>query len=57
MSKVQQLETTLRAMTDNELKLLKDIMDTIDGRPDRREFALQWTGRMSDLPEALKAID
>lgn len=56
MSKVQQLEATLRAMTDSELKLLKDIMDAIDGRPDRREFALQWTGRMSDLPEALKAI-
>ncbi len=57
MSKVQQLEATLRAMTDSELKLLKDIMDAIDGRPDRHEFALQWTGRMPDLPEALKAIN
>ena len=56
MSKVQQLEGSLQAMTDNELKLLKRIMEVIDGRPDRREFALQWTGRMSDLPEALKAI-
>ena len=45
-----------RKMTDSELDLLIRIIDLIKGRPDRREMALSWTGRMADLPEALAQI-
>ena len=46
----------LNEMTDDEIKLLDRIMELISGRPDRREYALNYTGKMKDLPAALAQI-
>lgn len=43
-------------MTDEQRALMITIMDLITGRPDRREIANNWTGKMKDLPAALAQI-
>lgn len=45
-----------RTMTQEQLDILIAVIDLTDGRPDRRDFALNWKGRMSDLPAALAQI-
>lgn len=57
MSTNQQLEKAILSMTEDQRNLFMTIFDLVYDRPDRLEFASQWTGRMSDLPEALKAIN
>ena len=42
--------------TNEELDLLIKIIDLTEGRPDRQEFALKWTGKVADLPAALAQI-
>ena len=43
-------------MTEEQRTLMLNIMDLIAGRPDRREIANNWTGKMKDLPAALAQI-
>ena len=50
------LNCLLNEMTDDEIKLLDRIMELISGRPDRREYALNYIGKMKDLPAALAQI-
>jgi hypothetical protein len=56
MSTNQQLEKAILSMTEDQRNLFITIFDLVYDRPDLLEFASQWKGRMSDLPEALKAI-
>jgi len=43
-------------MTDAELSLLIRIMDMVTGNTARRQFVMNYTGRMKDLPEILETI-
>lgn len=48
--------TLANDLNHDEIKLLFEIMDLVIGRPDRRDFALSWAGKMKDLPAALAQI-
>ena len=56
MSMTKAIVKMADGMTDEQFKLLIEIMDLVTGRPDRREFALNWPGKMRDLPAALARI-
>lgn len=43
-------------MTDEQRDLLLQVMDLTEGRPDRLDFALNWKGKVKDLPAALAQI-
>lgn len=43
-------------MNDEQLSLLVEIMELCADRPDRQQYALEYTGRMNDLPAALAQI-
>lgn len=48
--------TVIKKLTSEQTTLLLEIMDLVIGNPDRRKFALEWSGRMKDLPAALAQI-
>ena len=54
--KLKKLAALVDCMTDYEFDLLRQIMTMTSGRPDLREFAKGWTGKMQDLPSALAQI-
>ena len=47
---------TVRRFSDEQIELLMEIMDLMIGNPAREEFAMNWKGRMKDLPAALAQI-
>ena len=55
-SKKEKLAALVDSMTDSEIELLRQIMTATDGRPDLRQYALNYTGRMKDLPAVLAKI-
>lgn len=53
---LKKLEEQFLSMDEDQRTLMLDIMDLVSGRPDRREFALNYTGKIKDLPAALAQI-
>ena len=51
-----QLVEKFAQLNPEQQDLLLKIMDLIEGRPDRRDFAAKWTGKPNDLPAALENI-
>jgi len=43
-------------MTNAELSLFIRIMDMVTGNPARRQFVMNYTGKMKDLPAILETI-
>ena len=56
MSKTLYLSALLNEMTEKEIEVLQQIMELINGRPDRRRYAQNYTGKLMDLPEVLAAM-
>lgn len=55
MNKLNKLTTLIDTMNPEQFALLVEIVDLCHADPDAREFALNWTGKMKDLPAALRA--
>ncbi len=45
-----------RLMTDKEKDILLSVMELAAGRPDRQQYALNYTGKVEDLPAVLAQI-
>lgn len=54
--KLEQLAALVDKMTDSEFELLRQIMTVTNGRPDLRQYAKNYNGKMNDLPAALRAM-
>lgn len=50
------LFTSFRQMTESQRTMMLQIMDLVEGRPDRQQYAISYTGKVKDLPAALAAI-
>ena len=50
------LASVAAKMNDEQLALLLRIADLIKDRPDRRQYAMDYTGKMKDLPAILETI-
>ena len=55
-SSISSLAEKAAQMTDDELSLLIKIMDMVTGNPARRQFVMNYTGKMKDLPAILETI-
>ena len=53
---IKALMKLVDGLRDDQIQILIDIANLIKGRPDRREYAAQWTGKPADLPAALAQI-
>ena len=49
------LDIAMKLNSEQKL-LLIEVMELIENRPDRMDFALSWKGKARDLPAALAAI-
>ena len=56
MAAVKTCITMAKDLTSDELDLLMNIMALAVGNPARKKFALEWKGKMKDLPAALAQI-
>lgn len=55
-SSISSLAEKAAQTTDAELPLLIRIMDKVTGNPARRQFVMNYNGKMKDLPSILETI-
>ena len=55
-NETMELIDAARKLTDKQLDLAIEIIRLIDGRPDRQQYAISYTGKMSELPALLAQI-